>query len=105
MELSLIIGISILGLLFAVFLARNVLNRETGSPKMQEISDAIKTGAEAFLSRQNRTIAYLAVALACLIYILYAFVRTPTGGDPASPGPARVRRATRTCAGSPSSRR
>jgi K(+)-stimulated pyrophosphate-energized sodium pump len=53
---------------------------------MREISDAIKTGAEAFLRRQNRTIIYLAVALACLIYILYAFVRTPTGGDPASPG-------------------
>jgi K(+)-stimulated pyrophosphate-energized sodium pump len=84
MELSLIFGISILGLFFAVFLARNVLKRETGSSQMQEISDAIKTGAEAFLSRQNRTIAYLAVALACLIYILYAFVRTPTAGDPAS---------------------
>ena len=86
MELGLIFGISILGLLFAVFLIRDVLRRDTGSKAMQEISDAIKVGAEAFLRRQNRTIAYLAVLLAAIIYILYAFVRAPNEHDPASPG-------------------
>ncbi|MBI4459076.1 MAG: sodium-translocating pyrophosphatase [Acidobacteria bacterium] len=86
MELGLIFGISILGLAFAVFLIRNVLSRDTGTAAMREISDAIKTGAEAFLRRQNRTIAYIAVALAALIYILYAFVRAHNEHDPASPG-------------------
>jgi K(+)-stimulated pyrophosphate-energized sodium pump len=52
---------------------------------MREISDAIKAGAEAFLSRQYRTIVYLAVALACVIYILYAFVRAGNEHDPAGP--------------------
>jgi len=85
-ELNLIFGISVLGLLFAVYLMRDVLRRDTGSAAMREISDAIKQGAEAFLRRQNRTIVYIAVALAALIYILYAFVRTPTANDPASPG-------------------
>ncbi|MSO20846.1 MAG: sodium-translocating pyrophosphatase [Acidobacteria bacterium] len=85
MELNLILGISIIGLMFAVFLMKDVLRRDTGTPAMREISDAIKQGAEAFLSRQNRTIAYISVALAALIYILYAFVRTPTAHDPASP--------------------
>ncbi len=84
MELTLIFGISILGLLFALYLVRNVLKRDTGNEKMQEISNAIKTGAEAFLRRQNRTIAYLAVALAALIYILYAFVRAHNDNDPSS---------------------
>ena len=84
MELTLILGISILGLLFALYLIRDVLKRDTGNEKMQEISNAIKTGAEAFLRRQNRTIAYLAVALAALIYILYAFVRAHNEHDPAS---------------------
>jgi K(+)-stimulated pyrophosphate-energized sodium pump len=84
MELTLILGISILGLLFASYLIRDVLKRDTGTEKMQEISNAIKTGAEAFLRRQNRTIAYLAVALAALIYILYAFVRAHNEHDPAS---------------------
>ncbi len=84
MELSIIFGISVLGLVFAVFLANNVLKRDAGTPQMREISDAIKSGAEAFLRRQNRTIALLAFALACLIYILYAFVRAHTQYDPVS---------------------
>src|SRR5712692_7274194 len=84
MELYLIFGISIIGLLFAIYLSRDVLRRETGTDRVREISDAIKTGAEALLRRQNRTIAYLALALAALIYILYAFVRVQTEHDPAS---------------------
>ena len=86
MELYLILGISILGLLFAVYLIRDVLRRDTGTPAMREISDAIKVGAEAFLRRQNRTIATLSFAVAALIYILYAFVRAHNEHDPASPG-------------------
>ena len=85
MELNLILGISVLGLLFALYLIRDVMKRDTGTPKMREISDAIKAGAEAFLKRQNRTIMYLAVALAAVIYILYAFVRAHNEHDPASP--------------------
>jgi K(+)-stimulated pyrophosphate-energized sodium pump len=84
MELNLILGISVIGLLFAFYLMRDVLKRDTGTPKMREISDAIKAGAEAFLRRQNRTILYLATALAALIYILYAFVRAHNEHDPAS---------------------
>ena len=83
MELSLILGISVIGLLFAVYLIRDVMKRDTGTDKMREISDAIKQGAEAFLRRQNRTIIYLAIALAALIYILYAFVRAHQEHDPA----------------------
>lgn len=86
MELTFILGISVLGLLFAFYLIRNVLKRDTGTDKMREISDAIKAGAEAFLARQYRTITYFAIALACLIYILYAFVRGHTDHDPASTG-------------------
>jgi K(+)-stimulated pyrophosphate-energized sodium pump len=84
MELTLILGISVIGLLFALYLIRDVLRRDTGTEKMQEISNAIKQGAEAFLRRQNKTIVILAVALAFLIYILYAFVRAPNPHDPAS---------------------
>lgn len=82
MELGLIIGISVAAILFAVFLANNVLKRDTGTPEMQRISDAIKIGAEAFLARQNRTIGLLAVALAAVLFILYAFIRQPSEGDP-----------------------
>ena len=82
MELNLILGISVIGLLFALYLVRDVMKRDTGTPKMREISDAIKAGAEAFLKRQYRTILYLAFALAAIIYILYAFVRASNPNDP-----------------------
>jgi K(+)-stimulated pyrophosphate-energized sodium pump len=84
MELSLILGISVLGLLFAGWLISDVMKRDTGTAKMQEISNAIKAGAEAFLRRQNRTILTLAIALGAVIYILYAFVRAHNEHDPAS---------------------
>ena len=80
-----VIAVSFLSLVFAVYLARWVLARDTGTPKMREISDAIKEGAEAFLSRQNRTIILMSVILAALIFFLYAYVRAPSPADPVSP--------------------
>src|ERR687897_2058493 len=82
---SFVIAVSCLSLVFAVYLARWVLARDTGTPKMREISDAIKEGAEAFLSRQNRTIILMSVMLAALIFFLYAYVRAPSPADPVSP--------------------
>ena len=81
---SFVIAVSCLSLAFAVYLARWVLARDTGTPRMQEISDAIKEGAEAFLSRQNRTIILMSAILAALIFFLYAYVRTPSPADPVS---------------------
>ncbi|MDH4070341.1 MAG: sodium-translocating pyrophosphatase, partial [Ignavibacteria bacterium] len=82
MALPLVLVAGCIGLLFAGVLARDVLRRDSGTPAMLEIASAIRSGAEAFLRRQNRTIAYLSVTLACLIYILYAFVREGTVHDP-----------------------
>ena len=52
---------------------------------MQEISNAIKEGAEAFLSRQNRTIIGFSAVLAAVIFVLYAYLRTPSPADPVPP--------------------
>ncbi|MGH7828284.1 MAG: sodium-translocating pyrophosphatase [Candidatus Binatia bacterium] len=81
----LVIAISCLSLLFAGYLARYVIQRDMGTEKMQEISNAIKEGAEAFLSRQNRTIITFSAVLAVLIFLLYAFVRAPSPADPVPP--------------------
>src|SRR5207247_1137954 len=78
----LVMLISVLSLGFAVFLARQVLAADTGTPQMQDIASAIKEGAEAFLRRQNRTILVIGVVVAGLIFVLYAFVRPPTPHDP-----------------------
>ena len=85
MMILFVIVISFCSLLFAVYLARYVLRKDTGTQKMQEISNAIKEGAEAFLARQNRTILLLAALLAVLIFVLYGFVRAPNPADPAPP--------------------
>jgi K(+)-stimulated pyrophosphate-energized sodium pump len=80
-----VITISFGSLLFAGYLARYVLRSDSGTPGMQEISNAIKEGAEAFLARQNKTIVALAIVLALLIFVLYGFVRLPNPADPAPP--------------------
>jgi K(+)-stimulated pyrophosphate-energized sodium pump len=74
----------VLAILFAVFLAKSVLARDTGTPEMQDISNAIKEGAEAFLARQNKTIGILAVVVAALLFALYAFLRPESKYDPLS---------------------
>ncbi len=82
--LPLILTFSIGSLFAAWWLARWVLRKDTGTPAMQEISNAIKEGAEAFLRRQNRTIGMLALVLAGVIFVLYAFVRSHHDFDPVS---------------------
>src|ERR1700743_3442886 len=61
------------GLVFALFLARSVLAFDTGTPEMRLISNAIREGAEAFMSRQYTTIAALAVVLAIALFVGYKF--------------------------------
>jgi len=56
--------------LFALWLAWDVLRRDTGTPAMQEIADMIFEGAMAFLSRQYRTIAALAIATAIVVVVI-----------------------------------
>jgi len=52
------------GLGFAGLLTRDVLRRDTGNDRMREITAAIQQGARAFLRRQYRSIAIIAVILA-----------------------------------------
>ncbi|MFA6029028.1 MAG: sodium-translocating pyrophosphatase [Elusimicrobiota bacterium] len=73
--LALVLVISLLSLAFAGWLAHNVLRRDDGTPEMRKISDAIKAGAEAFLRRMNKTIAMLAIALAVVMFAVYAGVQ------------------------------
>ncbi|MDY0387591.1 MAG: sodium-translocating pyrophosphatase [Methanolobus sp.] len=60
----------LISLLFAGFFARSVLKEEPGSEKMQEIAAAIQEGAMAYLNRQYKTIAVVAIIIAALIYVL-----------------------------------
>lgn len=80
--LAIILILSLVGLGFSWYLARWVLAKGTGSAKMQEISNAIKEGAEAFLRRQFQTIIMLALLLAVVLFLGYGFVRSHQDFDP-----------------------
>ncbi|MBW2970362.1 sodium-translocating pyrophosphatase [Candidatus Woesearchaeota archaeon] len=66
--------VSILSLAFAVWLMRDVLKRPTGTPKMQEISDLIRIGANAFMKRQYITITIISIVFAVAIYVVYRYI-------------------------------
>jgi K(+)-stimulated pyrophosphate-energized sodium pump len=72
--LPIVILISILSLGFAYYLIRQVLKKDKGTEKMQEVADAIKIGAEAFIKRQYKTIAILSVVLAVIIFAVYGII-------------------------------
>ena len=61
------IVVGLLTVLFAWSLARYVLRKDTGTPAMQKVADAIFKGAMAFLNRQYRTIATLAIFAAVIV--------------------------------------
>ncbi|HEY3120606.1 MAG TPA: sodium/proton-translocating pyrophosphatase, partial [Vicinamibacteria bacterium] len=69
--LAVVLGISVLPLVVAFVLARQVLSAETGTAAMQEIAAAIRVGAEAFLARQYRTIGLLSLVAAAVIFGFY----------------------------------
>ena len=61
------IVIGLLAVLFAAYLASYVLRKDTGTPAMQKVANAIFSGAMAFLNRQYRTIASLAAVAAIVV--------------------------------------
>ncbi|BCV21511.1 K(+)-insensitive pyrophosphate-energized proton pump [Moorella sp. Hama-1] len=71
MELFPIIPVGgILGVLVAIYMTSSVLKEDTGPKEMQSIAAAIREGAMAFLNRQYRTIAGLAIIVAVLLALL-----------------------------------
>ncbi len=77
--LAIPIGASVIGGIVAAFLARWVMSQDTGTAEMRKVSDAIFTGAQAFLSRQYRTIAILALVGAVVIGIVLGMLTQLSG--------------------------
>ncbi len=75
MWMAVVLGIGVVSLIIAVIIAQMVLKKDTGTDAMRLISDAIREGAEAFMSRQYRTIGLLSIVLAVVIFVLYGYVR------------------------------
>jgi K(+)-stimulated pyrophosphate-energized sodium pump len=63
-----ILVISLVALAFAYYLVREVLAAPEGSAKMREIARSIQIGANAYLSRQFRTVAVFMAVLTVLLF-------------------------------------
>jgi len=64
---------SIISIIFAIYLYYYLKKQETGTSKMREISDAIKEGANAYLKRQNKTLAVFVLIVAIILGIFFGY--------------------------------
>ena len=69
-----VLGIAVIGLIYAVYLRRQILAEDKGTERMIEVWEAIRQGANAYLGRQLRTIlpfiVILTIALFLSVYIV-----------------------------------
>jgi K(+)-stimulated pyrophosphate-energized sodium pump len=78
-----VVVVAIMGLLYAVFLTKQISREPQGNEKMRHISDAIRKGGNAYLMRQFRTILLLIVVLTVFIFFTGWFAgSTSAYGNP-----------------------
>ena len=65
--------VSIFSLVFAYFLIREIKKAPSGEGKQIEIQKAIKEGAKAFLKRQYKTVAIVAIFIFFILWITLGF--------------------------------
>ena len=71
MDILIIAPISgIASIIVAIYLYFHVKNQDVGTPKMKDISDAIRGGAVAYLKRQYMTLTVFSAIMAILIAVL-----------------------------------
>ncbi len=75
------IGVSLVAVVFAIYLANYVLRKDTGTPEMQKVADHIFKGAKAFLYRQYRTIAVLAIFAAIVLAVVLGLLGQGSQAD------------------------
>ena len=68
--LNIIIAAGLLAILYSYLTSKQILSADPGNSKMQEIANAIRVGARAYLNRQYKTIAIVGIII--LIIITYA---------------------------------
>ncbi|HME28804.1 MAG TPA: sodium-translocating pyrophosphatase [Pseudolabrys sp.] len=65
--LWLIVGCGGLAIVYGIWAIQSVMSADSGSKRMQEISEAVREGAQAYLKRQYTTIGLVGVAVFAII--------------------------------------
>ena len=65
-----VIGCGVIALLYGVVTASRVMASDAGTPRMQEIAQAVQEGAAAYLRRQYTTIGIVGVVVLVILFIL-----------------------------------
>lgn len=60
---------SIVAIAYGIFLISSIMKKPTGDDRMREIAAAIQAGAKAYLNRQYRTIAIIAIVLFIILWL------------------------------------
>ncbi|HEY1741258.1 MAG TPA: sodium-translocating pyrophosphatase, partial [Acidimicrobiia bacterium] len=68
---------AVLAILVGFVLMRGVLAQDEGTPTMKEIAGAIQEGAIAYLKRQFRTIGFILIPLAVVVFVTSTAVKHP----------------------------
>ena len=76
-----ILPAGLIAVLFAVYLARDVLSRDTGTKEMEDVAGMILEGAVAFIRRQYTTIGLLALVGAFVIGAVITLFETKDVAD------------------------
>ena len=80
--ISCVLGIAILGLLYAVFLRSQILKEDKGTAPMQEVWNAIREGANAYLTRQlNSVLPFIAILTLALFASVYIAPPSPEASE------------------------
>jgi K(+)-stimulated pyrophosphate-energized sodium pump len=72
-----VVSVAVAALIYAVILSRQVFKEPTGSGKVKEIWSGIKTGANAYLRAQLRSVAVIIGILGIFLYLSAALVDYP----------------------------
>ena len=72
--LLLVIALGALSIVYGYLTVKDVLARDAGSERMQEIARAIQEGASAYLKRQYTTIGIVGVVLFVVVWVLLGFL-------------------------------
>src|SRR5690606_25712096 len=71
MYLYISLAFAVISIGFAFYFRKKVLEQSPGDEKMQEVGNAIATGAMAYLSQQVRTMSIFVAILAVVLFFLY----------------------------------